>query len=334
MKALLINNNRGMALLITLLIVSLIMALTIQFNRSMRSDLYAATNMKDSLKLNYVAKSGINIARALLEYDGGENNIDTLHELWANNSLWAQFSESLFDEGSLATSVIDHSGRIQLNALLKRQADGKQVLNDEQAGLLKRLLTSEDLGLSQEDAEQIIDAVADWMDSDDETRGFGGAENSYYMSLEKPYGCKNGPIEFADELLMVKGFSRELLFGTEGISGIINYLTPYGNDGRINLNTADEVVLKALSEQLDQRAVDAVIAYRGDWQNDLSSSSWYKEAPGFPGDVSISPSLLTTKSVFFEIVSSGKMEPMIRTIRSTVKREEDNKTELVSWQIE
>ena len=90
--------------------------------------------------------------------------------------------------------IKDLSGRIQINRLINE--DGSY--NDAQKDLLMRFLGSSEFGLDPDDVENIVDAVKDWIDSDDEVTRF-GAEDAYYQALEKPYPCKNGPLEFIEE---------------------------------------------------------------------------------------------------------------------------------------
>ena len=78
----LLKNNKGFALILTILIVSLIVVLTLDFNISMRSDLYSSANLKDSIKLGCIARSGFNYALAILYEDILESDFDSLHEDW------------------------------------------------------------------------------------------------------------------------------------------------------------------------------------------------------------------------------------------------------------
>jgi type II secretory pathway component PulK len=60
--------------------------------------------------------------------------------------------------------------------------------------------------------DQDAGSIVDWRDADD-TPTNGGAESSYYGSLPSPYTAKNAPYETVEELLLVQGVSRELLYG-------------------------------------------------------------------------------------------------------------------------
>lgn len=62
--------------------------------------------------------------------------------------------------------------------------------------------------------ESIADALLDWMDGDSDPRQ-SGAEMDFYASLNPPYSPRNGVPESLEELLLVKGITRELIFGRD-----------------------------------------------------------------------------------------------------------------------
>ena len=321
-----LKDNKGIALILTILIISLIVTLTLQFNTSMRSNLHAAMNLRDGIKLACIARSGFDGALAVLHEDILSGNVDSLHETWAHLVSLSENSGSLFDEGRFVVEIADHSGRIQINKLVD---EGGNYIED-QKGLLTRFLDSPEFGLDPQEVENIVDAIKDWIDPDSETTRF-GAETTYYEALEKPYPCKNGPFEFVEELLLVRGITEELFYGSSERPGISGYLSPHG-DGKININTADPLVLRALSDRIDQDMVEDMIAYREDEDNDLSDSDWYKKVPGM-SEVSIPVDLLTTSSTYFEITSEGYKGAMTKRIRGVVEREE-KALEILCWKVE
>jgi general secretion pathway protein K len=328
-----INNNRGMALLMTIMIISLILIMTLRFNRSMRSSITNASNLQNTITLDHMAKSVFNSARAVLSIDAEESGFDTLHEDWANLDAAAQYFAYFFSGGRGGMDITDHSGRFQVNSLLRKHEDA-WVVNEEQKKVLVNLLSAEEFELSEDEAENIIEAIIDWLDEDDEPLGFGGAESSYYQGLDIPYTPRNGPMEFIEELLLINGITEELYFGTDDVAGLANLLTPYGRDGKININTADALVLGALSEQIDQDMVDGMLEFRDNEENDLGDPGWYKWAPGFPSDVIIPPELITTSSSFFEIFTEVLMGDMRKKVRGMVVRGPGTSTDLVYWKIE
>lgn len=328
----LLRDNRGMALILTILIISLIVALTLQFNTSMWTNLHAAANLRDGIKLSCIARSGFNGALAVLYED--DPSEDTLRETWAHAGIISGSSAYLFDEGRFLIEIADLSGRIQINKLVHQTGDNKGEYNPEQKDLLTRFLSSEEFNLDDDEVVDIIDAIKDWIDNPDtdDVTGWGGAEDSYYQALEKPYPCKNAPLEFLEELLLVRGVTKELFYGTEERPGISLYLSAHGDDGKININTAAPLVLRALSERIDEDLAEDMVAYREDEDNALSDFTWYNRVPGM-GDVSIPADLLTVSSNYFEITSEGLKGSMSKRTKGVVKRKE-RKLQVLSWKVE
>lgn len=320
------SNNRGMALILTIMIISLIVTLTLQFNASMRSDLEETANLRDGVKMSYVAKSGFSYALAVLSMDTEEGSVDSLHDIWADSKTLSENAGSLFDDGRVGLRISDHSARIQINHLVDENGE----YDAAQKGLLTRFLRSTVFDLSLEEVDNIVDAIKDWIDGNSEVTRF-GAEDTYYKTLEKPYACKNAPLEFVEELLLIRGITKELFYGTEERPGISDYVTTYG-DGKININTADPLILRALSDHMDDGMVEEMVSYRDDEESDLSDPGWYKTLPGM-GDVAISDDLLTTSSTYFEVSSEGLRDNMAKRISGIVKRTE-GEIETLSWKVE
>jgi general secretion pathway protein K len=328
------RNSGGFALLLTLLIITLIVTVTFQFNTSMTSELYAAANLRDGVRLRSIASSGFHYALAVLYEDAAaENEFDSLNEDWADFRALSANSSSMFEEGRFEVRIMDHSGRIQINQLIKAPDEGGEEYTYDltQKDLLTRFLSSEEFDLDEETVEDLVDALKDWMDPDDEVTNF-GAEDSFYQTLDKPHACKNAPVDSLEELLLVRGITKELFYGTEERPGISGYLTTQGNDGKININTAHPLVLRALSEYLDQEMVEEMIAYRQDEDNDLSQISWYSGVRGMSSEVNIND-LASVSSRFFEIRSTGIMKTMSKRVEGLVERKDDA-ISIVSWRLE
>ena len=98
-------NQRGVALILVLLMVSIIVALTIQLNRSQRSEIYEAANLSDGIRLRYVAQSAFYAGEAILLTD--KNAFDALTEDWARTEMLALKSEGLFDNASFRLLIED-----------------------------------------------------------------------------------------------------------------------------------------------------------------------------------------------------------------------------------
>ena len=60
----------------------------------------------------------------------------------------------------------------------------------------------------------VADSILDWLDSDSRPRE-SGAEGDYYLGQDPPYAPRNGVPHAIEELLLVKGVTRTLLFGRD-----------------------------------------------------------------------------------------------------------------------
>ncbi len=330
-----IDNNRGMALLLVISLVSVLAVITLQFSREMREDYVVSGSLQNSVRLTEIARSGITLAEEILLKDGEENQFDSFYDSWA--LLIEEDLSTLFDQESLGVKVVDEGGKFQINAmvLLKKKGqaikdgsedDTKKLIQREIdiRNILWRLLREEPFLVEDGDARGIIDSLIDWMDSGD---GDGeeeyGAEESYYRSLDPPYSCKNGPVESVEELLLVKGISPELLYGNGERPPLAPLLTHLGSDGKININTADARLLQALNPDLDRETAEAMTSYREDENNreQLATPGWYKNVPSFPGDIEIQEEMITTMSNFFTIESTAGFGTEEKTVIATVKRQ-------------
>ncbi len=303
-----------------ILIVGILVAVVIELNRSSRADIYDAANISDGIKLAYIAKSGFYGAAALLT--NSQNSYDTLRDDWAKADLLSEKSTSLFTDGYFIATIEDEAGKIPLNKLVNGS-----VYNPAIKEILVRLLGQPEFGLDERKVNEIVDSVKDWIDGDEEVTGY-GAESNYYASLEPPYEAKNSPLDCIEELLMIKGVTKEIFYGTTEKPALAGYVTA-DSDGLININTAPKMVLRALSADIDAKAADKMDEYRRKEGNDLSSPQWYKQVPGMAG-VNIPPELITVKSNYFKIISVGKMKNMAQSLNGVVKRSGQT-VQIIKW---
>jgi general secretion pathway protein K len=319
------SNQRGVALILVLLMISIIVAVTIQLNRSSRSEIYEAANLSDGIRLRYVAESGYYAGEAILLTD--QNPFDALTEDWAKTEMLAFKSEGLFDNASFKLVIEDEEGKVPVNRLISGNGYNTQIRD-----LLLRLLTGPFFRLAQEQAEEIIDAIKDWIDADDEVTG-DGAEGGYYAGLPRPYAAKNAALDCIEELLMVKGVTREMFYGAGETPGLVQCLTVFG-DGKININTAPKVVLRALSAEMTEDAVNRLDEYRRDEKNNLADPVWHNRVQGATG-LNIPAGLISIRSDTFRITAVGLQGRMTERITGIVKREPNRrKVKLLSWRVE
>jgi len=327
----LIANNRGVALIITILILSLMVPMALRFMSFTFFYQVSAQNFVSGIKATRAAESGIEYASAVLFEDASSNEIDSLHDAWADSRTLGSELKTLFDDAGVSVKIVDISGKLNINRLILTGQAGKENHFDVvQKNIFTRLLEATNPDLKEEEIGNIVNSVKDWIDPDDEVTEEGGvgAESEYYAGAGKAYACRNGPMESIEELRFVKGITARIF------SDISPYLTVYGDKkGKININTAPKQVLKALSDDIYNEEVDTLVEYRDESdENGLKDRFWYQKALNTQEDL-IYPDLLTTESNYFELISTGASGATKKRITCVVKRD-DQTVKILSWKID
>ncbi len=260
-------NEAGVALVLTLVILTLVAVIVLDLNYLVRVDVHAAANFRDSIRGYYLAKSGVNLARELFS-----RNIQELEDL--KKGLLAGGAQTLpLGEGSVTVQVMDEEGKINLNALVsstEASQAGQRPAQSQSANPWIQI--TQDLFQRLGIDPTLVEAIVDWIDQDDIPSGPGGAENNYYRTLEKPYSARNGSMETIAELRLIKGFTDEVLLklGAKHVGGVVDpatntYLTALplaqGGSWRVNLNTTPPLILSSLTREVGQFA-EAIVQQR------------------------------------------------------------------------
>lgn len=329
-------NRSGMALVLALLAVSFLVAITVQLFTTVNWQVKASTNFRDSVSLDALNRSASNIARASLFADQGVNNYDSQHDDW--NFLSEKDLHVLLGSDNLTVKVFDLTGKLQVNALISKDKDNKKREQREkvQYEMWLRFLTSGRFAVADErEASALINAIMDWIDSDEDERDY-GAEEGFYLSLDKPYKPRNAPVQSLEELSLIRGMTNDILYGNEDYPGIIEYLTEYGTDGKININLAPAPVMHVLADGLDDEMVQGLIEFRSDENNRdiLANPEWYRQVSGIPGDIVLDKELITVNSYYFRIDSTVQKNELSRKGSAVIYRDESGAQKLLRWDVE
>lgn len=332
--------NSGMALLLVVTVIALLSVVVIGFSRSMQFALDDAEHFQDEITLETMAHSGIDIGLAVLQSDIMLNDFDSYLENW---SLLGEVPVDVgIGEGDVRISIVDLDGRFPINSLVAVAREGKnqeggaaEGLSPEKAReILLRLLQSELFAVEDEaEATEIVDSLTDWIDENDDELD-NGAESSFYDSLEKPIVPRNGPVEFIDELLLVKGVTRDLLYGNDEKQALAEYVNVVNKSNKININTAPAALIEALDDRISTEDVDGIDDFRNDEAHfdQLADSSWfigYLPADIGGGDLQ---ALLTTQSKHFVIESEARHLERYMNMSMKVERASENEMKLHSFQ--
>ncbi len=350
------DNEKGVAILIAIAVISVLLTAGLELNRKSRITAESSATARDRLVISQMAASGVNAALILLINDKMDSETDSLQEDWADPEKVDAFLQQMpFEDGNVSVEIIDEMSKIQINALV--QFPEGRAFNTSQLGLWERFsekLLSLFEDLEDTDSPTIINSIKDWIDSgdDDAITGISGAESGYYKDLDPPYECRNAPFVHTGEVALVKGVLPEIFYGLSDTWGLSGFITIHGAiasgdekftfEGKININTAQLPVLMALLPPENDDFAQALIDYREEttqegFAHDLTSISWYKNVPGFSG-IDIDANLITVTSDTYRIVSKASLHGLKYGINAVVKRQQDKNTgkwtcKTLNWQV-
>jgi general secretion pathway protein K len=268
----------GSALIVVLWVVGLLSLLIASMAFDAHVEARIISYYRKRSKAESLARSGIEVANMLL---AKRAEIQSPDQQAPEGDRWFEparqlrkgairgLTESL-GEGTITLDIVPEPARRNINNL---DVQG----NRNETEVTENLVNVLEVGGITEDMNrwpQLVDSFLDWIDTDDRPRPDGAETDDYYGTLEPPYRAANRPLETVEELLLVKGFNRTILFGgtiqpaLEGeeprsVSGIADLLTVYG-DGKVNINSASQRVLMTLPG-VDEVIAGAIIEEREGW---------------------------------------------------------------------
>ena len=250
------RGRKAFVLLTVLVVIAFLALAAYRYNDLMRSEYLASHGAQRSAESRALAESGLNYSMAVLFAGQGQLAVNT------SQSLEVDPANSSPLKGSFQIiQVEEESAKLNLNSLLDLDSSGdtlRQVLEKVQSTI-------------PEMTDDVIAAIIDWMDEDDDLEEQ-GAETEYYMALDPPYRAKNAPVDSIEELLLVRGVTPALLNGSGTSPGLKSLFTVntrevnFESDGItiVRLNEGDLTTLESgLSTALGEPSVSQfIMAYR------------------------------------------------------------------------
>lgn len=274
-------NERGSALIITLLLVTILISLVTEFAYEVYIGTSALSNWQNAKKASFLARSGLALT---------SNYIDDLkdHAYTEHKEISLPVKKELVEEGVLNIKVIDENSKFHINSIIYPNG----LTNDSALSSLKKLLEYLNIKPS------LADYIADWIDPDSEPRIIGSeyeAKNSYLWSIE--------------ELKLIKGIDEEV-FKT-----IKPYITVHSS-GLININTAELPVLVSLSDNMTETLAKRIIDYRG--ISPFEDKTHIVRISGLEAIGIQIQDRITVKSSDFRVITSAEVNGITRIIESVM----------------
>jgi len=241
-------DERGIALLLTLLVLTLLVALILEFDAEARREYRDASAFRDNLKATVLARAAVQAARGTLQQDFLKDKragqfFDALTDLWA-----LPINNYAIGDGLLNAQIEDERGKLNLNDLA---AGGDAIGRGKKVLRVKRLFELVQIN------PDLVDAIVDWVDQD-ETPQPAGAETLYYQGLHPSYRPANGPLQTLLELRLIKGMTPDIM---AKLSKLVT-VYPQGGESKVNLNTADPLVIQALDPRITQTMAANIVQAR------------------------------------------------------------------------
>jgi type II secretory pathway component PulK len=267
------ERRKGVALIIVLWLVAILTLLMYAFLTDMQVEYSLAGGYGDQKKAEQIAWSAIDYACATL-INNPQTSSTLIDQSWSNDQ--SRFFEIGLGDG--AFSIVHPTYDDSAAPMWGIEDEASKInLNTVTAEMLLKLPLSWM-------TEQIADSIIAWRDAKPSALP-SAAEDSYYQSLNPPYGCKHQPFETIEELLYVAGVTQEALYGRDanlnGINdpgeqdsashpdpGLFGLVTVWSVDKnqtaagtpRLNLNTASQQLLQLAG--MTQQEIQSTLAYR------------------------------------------------------------------------
>ena len=253
------KNKTGAALIVVMWLVVLMSLLVWGFVAEMHIEAGISVYARNRLKAKAIARGGVEYAKFLLAKSFENSALKESDEAKeAVRILAANLSRGI---AATAVEVPMGDGKAKIDILPETGRRNVNLLSDED---WEELL--DQTNIPEELWPELIDCFSDWIDADDDHR-LNGAEKDDPFYKKRGYEPKNAPLDTIDELLLIKGFTPEIVYGGpssipkgEPFTGIARLLTTYG-DGKVNINTASREVLMTLPD-IDEWIVEDILKYR------------------------------------------------------------------------
>ena len=237
------SRDRGIALIMALLVLVLLIVLVGQMAIGTRYDRALADNRLADLQNTYAARSGYHRVALVLKADLERGkDVDSLGERWAEPVS--------LDLGRGRVSAVAYD--VERFISLARVVNDKGEVDPVIAAQLRRLVRN------LRHPPDAADRILDYLDGDN--------KGAFEMR------ARNERLLNAEELLRIEGLAPEVLYGGkvagEDRRGILDFVTVWPRTsetvsaGKININTAPPEVLEALADEMTPALAAAIVAER------------------------------------------------------------------------
>ncbi|UAA38908.1 type II secretion system minor pseudopilin GspK [Paraneptunicella aestuarii] len=224
------GNQKGIALIVVLLIASIVIILSTEMAGRLQLNVKRAANIKDSNQAYWYAMGAEQYATiAINKLVEDAKGVIHINQAWAKTNLTFPLPN-----GGIQAELVDMQSCFNLNAMQVQQTQGSA--NQSIPAAFHRLLTNPEYKIPSLEADTLKDSLVDWLDEDSNLSGSFGAEDPDYESKPFPYLAANNLMVNKTELRLVNGAKlpwltqlMPLVCAIPGVSVLkinVNTLTP------------------------------------------------------------------------------------------------------------
>jgi general secretion pathway protein K len=301
-----VDRQRGVAIITALLIVAIATTVSVTISTRLQLDVRRTGNMIAGDQAYLYTLAAESWSQRILKSDREENQVDHLGENWA-----IELPPLPVEGGYIQGRLTDLQSCFNLNNLLAASKD-----TSISRTRLERLLNN--LGIDKGNAQ----AVVDWIDSDLQTTIPDGAEDVFYMNLERPYRTANAPMQSVSELRLIRGFEDTKIYNK-----LLPHVCAFGVSAPININTATEEVLRSLADDLSDSDVEKIVERRTESAfNDINEFTSFN---GLKKKIA-STEGLSVDTEYFMLATRSTIGQVTAIIYSIIHRGSDGSTRVIA----
>ncbi len=316
------GHQTGMVLILIVFVVALVSIVAAGLANRQSLDIRRAMNITEQNQARSYAIGGEFFARNLLVRDWKEDKAgnafvdheeDAADEPWGMNAVQLPIDLNTGIEGQLD----DLMGRFNLNALVVNQGD-TSTLNRAHLERFRRLL--QNLPDIQVPPELTVESFVDWIDADQESTEFRGAEDDVYLIREEPYRTAGTYFNDISELNLIEGMTREVY---DALLPFVVMLPP--DVSQLNVNTATAETLLAYIPGLTRPGAEQIISERTEKKGFAKLEDFLQLQP-LAGLENIPNSELRVNSNYFIATIRAIVDGRSYRLESTLYRDSSGKT--------
>lgn len=320
-----VRRQRGAVLVFAMVVLMLVASLAVTMASQLELSARQGGNRLHGGQARAYLMGAESLGMAVLARDSRTSSgVDHLGEDWART-----VPEFPVEGGWVRASLEDAQGRLNVNAMAHKVRNNSAAAGEAarftpaQRRFIRLLQTSEELGLSLPEAIAIAEAVIDWLDSDDEVTGFGGAEQDFYLRQQQPYRAANALLVDASELRLVRYITPEIF------QYLRRFVVALPETVALNINSAPVPVLQSINQQhellpMERYAAQRLAAWRDDGKPFASLDRFLQSehiATLAVGKVGVSSAGLAVNSDYFVLRAESEIIGRYRSQASLIQRD-------------